>query len=89
MNQILPAAADLVVGPRVNTAPVIPRIRREWDAKAGRFVWQCSPLPLGPWGLGVSQQARYDWRHAEMWCLRRNAADQQLQPAALAVEAAA
>jgi len=52
--------------------PVLPRIRRGWDARAGRWVWVCSDLPRGAWGPGVSTQARYDWRQAEMWCAREN-----------------
>ena len=56
----------------IEARPMLPLIRRGWDARAGRFVWACSDLPRGPWGLGVSQQARYDWRQAEMWCARAN-----------------
>lgn len=54
---------------------VIPRIFRGWDARAGRFVWCCSPLPAGRWGLGVSRQATYDWRQAERWVAQQNAKD--------------
>jgi len=40
------------------------------------FVWTVTPLPEGKWGTGVSQQARYDWRQAEMWVARANAKEQ-------------
>lgn len=49
-----------------------PVIRREWNARLGRMVWGVSPIPPGRWGLGISQQAIYDWRQAERWCLSRN-----------------
>lgn len=54
--------------------PLLPRIHRAWDPQQGRMVWACNDLPPGRWGLGVSQQARYDWRQAQMWCHRQNAA---------------
>ena len=58
---------------RTDERPLLPRIRRAWDARQGRMVWQVNELPAGRWGLGVSQQARYDWRQAAMWCHQRNA----------------
>lgn len=53
-------------------AKVIPRIFRAWDRRQAKFVWSCSPLPHGNWGLGVSQQAQYDWRQAFRWCVLMN-----------------
>jgi hypothetical protein len=55
--------------------PMLPRIRRGWDARQGCWVWECNDLPRGAWGLGVSQQARYDWRQAQIWCAQANAAE--------------
>lgn len=55
--------------------PLLPRIRRGWDAHQGRFVWVCSAPPVRAWGMGLSAQARYDWRQAEMWCTWANWAD--------------
>lgn len=52
---------------------VKPRIARTWYAREGRFMWQCNAPPEGRWGMGISQQAIYDWRQAARWCAQANA----------------
>lgn len=56
----------------------LPRIRRAWDARAGRFVWEVAPMPFR-WG-GPSAQAGYDWRKAERWAALQNAKAIRLVP---------
>ena len=54
------------------TKEAIPRIRRAWDAKAGKMLWAVNEPPPGRWGFGISQKVRSDWRQAWAWCNKAN-----------------
>lgn len=51
---------------------VKPRIFRVWSSRRGVMEWGVSNIPEGRWGVGISQQLRYDWRQAQIWCNAMN-----------------
>lgn len=49
-----------------------PRIRRSWDARHGRFFWDCGNEPPAMWGMGECAESRRRWVLASRWVQQRN-----------------